>query len=116
MGENFQQIQKSVIELSIKLIICYSLVKIPEIEKQRNIIEEAHSSAISGHKGVTKTYNQIRQNFLWENLKVKIQNYIKQCLQCQIKKLVRVKTRQSMIITDTPYSAFEKISMDIVGP
>ena len=31
-------------------------------------------------------------------------------------KLVRVKTKNPMVITDTPTTAFEKISMDIVGP
>ena len=49
-------------------------------------------------------------------MKSDIQDYINRCLQCQIKKLVRIKTKQPMLITDTPYSAFEKVSMDIVGP
>jgi len=112
----FEQIRKSIIGISIKIIICHGMVSIPEIEKRKDIIEEAHTSAIGGHKGITKTYNRIRQNFYWENIKADIQNYIEQCLQCQIKKLVRVKTKQPMIITDTPFSAFEKVSMDIVGP
>ena len=36
--------------------------KIKDIsEKQRSqLIEEAHSSALGGHKGVTKSYNRIR--------------------------------------------------------
>jgi len=38
-----------------------------------------------------------------------------QCLQCQLKKLVRVKTKQPMMITDTPGSSFDKVVMDIVG-
>ena len=49
-------------------------------------------------------------------MKVDIQKYIQGCLQCQIEKLVRVKTKNPMVITDTPTTAFEKISMDIVGP
>ena len=48
-------------------------------------------------------------------MKLDIQKYIQQCLQCQLKKLVRVKTKNPMIITDTPGIAYEKISMDIVG-
>jgi len=35
---------------------------------------------------------------------------------CQKKKLVRVKHKQPMIITDTPVDAFDKVSMDILGP
>ncbi|KAL6419799.1 hypothetical protein ACFW04_011187 [Cataglyphis niger] len=33
-----------------------------------------------------------------------------------LKKLVRVKTKQPMVLTDTPDSAFDKVSMDIMGP
>ena len=33
-----------------------------------------------------------------------------------MKKFVRVKTINPMVITDTPTTAFEKISMDIVAP
>ena len=49
-------------------------------------------------------------------MKVDIQKYIQGCQQCQMKKLVRVKTKNPMVITDTPTTAFEKISMNIVGP
>ena len=49
-------------------------------------------------------------------MKIDIQKYIQGCLQCQIKHLIRGKTINSMVTTDTPTTAFEKISMDIVGP
>jgi len=49
-------------------------------------------------------------------LKADIQRYIQQCLQCQLKKLVRVKTKQPIMITDIPESSFDKVAMDIVGP
>ena len=48
-------------------------------------------------------------------MKIDIQKYIQGCLQCQVNKLVRVKTKNPMVITDTPTTAFKKISMDIVG-
>ena len=48
-------------------------------------------------------------------MKLDIQKYIQFCLQCQLKKLVRVKTKNPMIIIDTPGTEFEKILMDIVG-
>jgi hypothetical protein len=114
--EILNQIRESIRGTLTKLIICHGLVTIPEIERRKDIIVEAHSSKIGGHKGITKTYNRIRQNFYWDNIKADIRNYISQCLQCQTKKLIRVKTKQPMLITDTPFSSFEKISMDIVGP
>ena len=61
-----------------------------------------HSSTIGGHSGV--------------NLKSDIQNRIKNCEDCQRNKLKRKKTKQPMVITDTPGKTFDKIAMDIVGP
>ncbi|EFN86744.1 Retrovirus-related Pol polyprotein from transposon 412, partial [Harpegnathos saltator] len=78
--------------------------------------QEMHCTPVGGHRGVTKTYNRICQNYYWEDMKEEIRRHIQQCLQCQLKKLVRVKTKQSMIITDIPEWTFDKIAMNIVRP
>ena len=44
--------------------------------EKNEIFEELHSSPIGGHRGVAKTYNLIKQNYYWGNLK----EDIKQCL------------------------------------
>ena len=84
--------------------------------RRDEIFKELHNSPIGGHRGVSKTFNRIRQDYYWENLKQDVQRRIQQCIQCQLKKLVRLKTRQPMMITDTPGTVFEKIALDIVGP
>ena len=48
-------------------------------------------------------------------MKEDIQYRIKKCETCQRNKLKRVKTRQSVQITDTPQRTRQKISMDLVG-
>lgn len=96
--------------------MCKGHKRVPEPEERRKIIEMAHSSVEGGHKGIYKVYKRIRKHYNWEGLKTDVQNFVNQCLQCQLKKLVRVKTKQPMHITDTPEGAFAKISMDIVGP
>ena len=103
-------------ELPLLITVCKSLISCPDEDKRQEIIREKHATAIGGHKGVTKTFNRIRQNYFWNNMKTDIQNYIQNCRECTLKKLTRVKTKQPMHITDTPNSAFDKISMDIVGP
>ena len=103
------------LDSTVKIIICIGITQYPTKEQRNKLIEEAHSSAIGVHKRVTKTYNRIRRRYYWENMKLDIQNYIQLFLQCQVKKLVRVKTKNPMVITDNPGTAFEKISMDIVG-
>ena len=42
-----------------KIIICIGITQYPTKEQRNQLIEEAHSSAIEGHKGLTKTYNRI---------------------------------------------------------
>ena len=71
---------------------------------------------MGGHKGVNKTYDRIKQHYYWEGLKDDIQKRIQFCLPCQLKKLVRFKPKNPMIITDTPGTCMEKICIDIVGP
>lgn len=100
----------------IKIIICQGIVKIPHEDSRQNIITENHTSAFAGHKGVTKTYKRIRERYFWPNMKKDVQIFIQNCDSCQLKKLTRVKTRQPMTLTDTPGVAFDKISMDVVGP
>ena len=98
-----------------KIIVFNGITQYPTKEQRGHLIEEAHSSALGGHKGVKKTYSPIRQSFFWENMKVDIQKYTQGCLQCQLKKLIS-QNKNPMVITNTPTTAFEKISMDIVGP
>ena len=49
-------------------------------------------------------------------MKYGITQFIKTCLEFQETKLVRVKNKEPMILTDTPVDVFDKVSMDIVKP
>jgi len=87
----------------------------PKCERAR-ILEENQTFTIGGHKEITKTYNRIKGRYYWNNMKADVHAYIQNCRACQLKKLVRVKTKQPMILTYTLDSTFDKISMDIMGP
>ena len=102
--------------LSLKIITCSGLIKYVQEKDSAKIIKEIHDSADGGHKEVNKTYRRIKEKYFWENIKDEVQNYIRKCLKFQLKKLVRVKTKQPMIITDAPMAPLEKVSLDIVGP
>lgn len=99
-----------------KIIICSNQITTPPEAERHEIIRENHATAIGGHKGVTKTTNRIKYKYQWPRLKEDVQTYIRNCRECQLKKLVRLKTRQPMTLTDTPGAAFDKVSMDIMGP
>lgn len=100
----------------VTVTVCRNEVTVPPLETREAILHENHASAIGGHKGVAKTYRRIRNRHYWPKMKTDIQTYINNCRSCQLKKLVRRKTKQPMVLTDTPDAAFDKVSMDIMGP
>jgi len=110
------QICKYLREISLIITISRNLVRTPENFERIPLISEHHASSIGGYKGVIKTYNRLRPHFYWNTMKKDIQDFIRKYRQCQLKKLTRIKTKQPMIITDTPSSVFDKVSLDIMGP
>jgi len=109
------QISKYLREIPLIITIYRSLVRTPENFERIPLISEHHAFSIGEHKDVTKTYNRLRPHVYWNTMKKDIQDFIRKCRQCQLKKLTRIKTKQPMIITDTPSSAFDKVSLDIMG-
>lgn len=98
------------------IYVCYGSSIVPPDDVREGIISENHSSMFGGHRGITKTYRRIREKYFWPGLKADITEHIRNCITCQEYKLVRIKNREPMIITDTPIEAFDKISIDTVGP
>ena len=99
-----------------QITVCAGTVVIPSETEHLLIIAENHDTVVGGHTGETKTYERIRESYYWKNTKDDTHNYIQTYSSCQKKKLVRVKTKQPMQITDTPTKVFEKLQIDIVGP
>lgn len=98
------------------IFICNHKVRIPYGDERTDIITQNHASIFGGHKGITKTYRRIREKYYWPSLKTDVKNFVNTCEDCQRTKLTRLKTRQPMTLTDTPGQAFDKVSLDIVGP
>lgn len=92
---------------TINVTVCYGRIEIPPEEYRQKIIEEAHNSLISGHTGVTKTYQRIRERFTWPRLRGDVVNYIRKGSDCVEQKITRVLTRKPMMITDTPLEPFD---------
>ena len=100
----------------LSVILCLGKVETPPPEKRKEIVQELHRSLAGGHKGCRKTYRRVRERFYWPDMVREIQEILKTCRSCQLNKLVRIKTRQPMVLTDTPADAFDKVCLDTVGP
>jgi hypothetical protein len=97
--------------------MCTNRVTIPEPSDRNKIILENHASAIGGHAGITKNYKRMRLNYFWSGMKTVIQNFIQECTKyakLPIKKVGLCKI--STIHDPHGHTAFDKVSMDIVGP
>lgn len=101
---------------NIKITIYLNERTTPDSTQINQILEENHSSPQGGHFGFHKVYNKIKQQYYWTNMKQDIKTFIQNCKSCQENKLIRKKHKEPMVITDTPNQAFEKVSLDIVGP
>lgn len=109
-------IEDTLFNTQITVTICTNDIVVPLVTERPDLIKEYHASALGGHKGISKTYQRIRARYYWPGMRAEIGNFIQGCKNCQLKKLVRKKVRQPMVLTDTPGAAFDKISMDIMGP
>lgn len=101
---------------NIKINIYNNTLIIPSPNEIPGILKEMHSSLMAGHAGFHKTYKRIKDVYKWQNMKKEIKDFISQCESCQQNKLVRKKHREPMVITSTASEAFERVSLDIVGP
>lgn len=79
------------------------------------ILRDYHDAPMGGHFGYSKTYDKIRQKFKWDNMKVDISTYIRNCKKCQMNKNSRA-TKMPMVLVEESNKPFEKIYVDIVGP
>ena len=102
--------------MQISILFSRNNLPVPKVEDRYRLIKEYRESAIGGHKGMTKTYDKLAYEYYWRNMQSDVRQYVRGCPDCQSQKLVRVKTRLPMFISDTPPKPFNKISIDFVGP
>lgn len=88
---------------------------ITDEHEKETILWDNHKARLTGHFGVTKTYNRIRQRFQWPGLLEDIREYIRKCTTCQKTKPDRA-TKMPLGLVDVPEKPFDKINIDIVGP
>ena len=45
----------------IIIVVCLGLIRVPTVTEREQILQEAHCSAVGGHKGITKTWKRIKK-------------------------------------------------------
>ncbi|XP_073219738.1 uncharacterized protein [Cicer arietinum] len=66
------------------ILRCNRSICIQALDKIKEIIlEEAHKSKLIFHPGVTKTYQDLKQNYWWPGIKKRVAEFVTTCLTCQ---------------------------------
>ncbi|KAF8003444.1 hypothetical protein HF325_002689 [Metschnikowia pulcherrima] len=55
---------------------------IPQGLTRRMLLQNVHDSNAGGHRGVEKTYEQLRQHYHWFRLHQTVKRYVAQCEVC----------------------------------
>jgi transposase InsO family protein len=85
-------------------------------ETKTAILYEYHDSPMGGHRGMNKTFWEIKKRYEWPNMKRDVENYVRRCKSCQLNKSLSPRRKAPMEITTTARQPFERCALDIVGP
>lgn len=88
---------------------------IPKVEDLRDdCIAAVHSHPASGHYGLRRTLEKVREVFFWEGQKSDVADFIKKCDSCQRVKAPRMKPQGELQPLRIPFRRWESVSMDLI--
>jgi len=84
------------------------------LKSRSNIIYLAHSTPTSGHRGIRRTVDRLREYFWWPSLNNDVYQHVSSCWICA-RKTLRTPTRTIRDVLSRP-TLGELVSLDYVGP
>jgi hypothetical protein len=85
-------------------------------EMRKQILHEFHDSPVGGHRGMNKTYRAIKSQYSWPCMRREFEEYVEQCGNYQVNKILTPKHNAPMELTTTAEHPFDKCYLEIVGP
>ena len=110
-------ISVSLREYSIRngLLFRKGKVCVPDVDDTRTrIMFECHDTPSAGHPGVLRTEHLVRRDFFWPKLKADVEQYVRNCQQCQVNKAERLRRGGLLLPLEIPEKKWQSISMDFV--
>ncbi len=80
-----------------------------------DVLFEHHNSVISGHLGIKKTLEKIRQRYFWYAMKTDVILHVKRCDTCAANKKP-MKTPRAPMCSITTGAPFDVLATDYLGP
>ena len=124
-SQNFNYLKWNIIKSVLKFVFLSTSINIfvylnnvitPDKDQIPIILDEFHTKVSSGHQGIARTFQRIRQFYYWKGMRNDISDFVKKCSICQKNKKLPPKIKAPMELTTTASRPLEKLSIDIVGP
>lgn len=100
---------------SYKLISCKTMNTDIESKEEQQIAIKNYHEGKTNHRGITETYNKLKQIYYWPNMQKDIQNFINKCNICLTTKYERNPIQIPNIQTPTADKPFEKLHIDLLS-
>jgi hypothetical protein len=96
--------------------ICANKINVNDKNERLELIKKFHDDPITGgHSGQKRTLSKIKDKYSWKAMSKDIAKYVKNCIKCTKNKM-RIKTKENLILTETPTKAFDIVQVDTIGP
>jgi hypothetical protein len=79
------------------------------------VLKLYHDLPTTGHLGIAKTFERLRERFMWQNMFADVRQYVLSCESCQARKNPK-RLAQGQLQPVAAGEAFETIGIDFVGP
>ena len=82
----------------------------------RKVLHQIHDTPVSGHPGISNTWNLIKRRYEGPRLCKFIESYVKGCATCQETKVITYMKHTPLYHFDTPveHGPFQYVSMDLI--
>ena len=87
---------------------------VPEVLREK-LVQEAHGQLLTGHDGISKTKERLRESYFWPNMDADISRHILGCRKCQQRKDDRP---QPTLLSPLPQCTEQnqRVHIDLFGP
>lgn len=81
------------------------------------ILHDSHDVPMAGHLGVSRTFQKIHFNYYWKGMRKDVEQWVFSCEKCSRFNVdPHIKVRAAQYVGPREIKAFERVSMDVMGP
>ena len=92
-------------------------IYVPNNEQIKQILLQSHhDDKLSGHVGISKTYELISRQYFWDGMYDDVKKYVVSCLPCQMNKPRNSSKLGLLQPLPIPNNKWEQVSMDFIMP